>query len=672
MRVRLASLPAIIPASGIVAGILLYFCGAGGSVAIAVCAAGIALSATRRHYPAAGMYAAAAGWLAAYMAAPVPAPETVFDGHPHRYSGTVTASSVSRHGQSAVVLIDSVDGIGTGARFAASVATPDASGRLAVGARVQVSGDAEPVHPITDFPHQRDAAPYRLQHGITANIFARPDSIRITGREHSAASRMYDRREQIEEFLAQSGLDDRAFAILSALLIGDRDYMPERLSDNIRSAGVAHVLALSGFHVGIIVLMTSLALFPLRLWPRLRLWRYAVGMAAAWGYAFLTGLSPSVMRAALVLTVYMAGKMLGRGTRPLNALCVSVAVIAAVSPTSVFSAGFQLSVAAVLGILAFTPLINRVPPRRRLLRGVVGLVALPVAAMAGTAIPTLLYFNSLPVWFLVGNVYMSLLMPVLVSAGVIVVICGYLNIGCHALAETANVLCASVDNFTEWLASIPWAQTPPIFITPLMALILAIIPISIWMMCRTDSARTRALLSAAAPCALLASACVAERKPATEILTSGGRGHTEIVMRHGDTIAAVVTANPLHLESIHGRVEEHWADFAASRGCPSVNIVDYDFDFGPFSRRGSVLQASSRTVAIALGRGEGLPPHADYVLVTPRYRGTGPDLCARIGADTIVLGRDLSLRKSLLWLEWCRSAGQPVIDMRERPWRIPL
>ena len=187
--------------------------------------------------------------------------------------------------------------------------------------------------------------------------------------------------------------------------LGDSSAAVPETVERYRASGIAHLLCVSGFHVGIIAAFLALALYPLRLWSRVGRVRYLISIAGIWFYAFMTGLQPSVFRASVMITVFLSAAFMQRSSDRFNSLALAVAVILLVEPLSLFSVGFQLSVTAVLGLLLFADKLNPVPEHRRYFRAVAGLFSSSLAASIAS-LPVLLYaFHRLPVFFKIGRAH---------------------------------------------------------------------------------------------------------------------------------------------------------------------------------------------------------------------------------------------------------------------------
>ena len=169
-------------------------------------------------------------------------------------------------------------------------------------------------------------------------------------------SALFSVRRSLHASLGRSSPEPEA-SIGQALLLGLRDTIPDEVLDDFRETGTSHLLAISGLHVGILM---ALAL-PLsaRVFGRRRSLYLIAPLVAVWLYAVLAGLSPSVVRASIMGTVYLAALALGRPKSVLPALGLAAAVMVAISPNILWSVSFQLSFAAMAGIATLADPISR-------------------------------------------------------------------------------------------------------------------------------------------------------------------------------------------------------------------------------------------------------------------------------------------------------------------------
>ena len=201
-----------------------------------------------------------------------------------------------------------------------------------------------------------------------------------------------------------SGVDGDAYAVVAAMALGDKSALTHELRDTYSVSGASHVLALSGLHLGIIYCMLWL-LLPHRRWPVVS---QTIILIVMWLYVLLVGMPVSVVRSAVMLTVYGLLSISHRNKMSVNALAFTAIVMLMWNPEWLFDIGFQLSFMAVLAILLFVPVFEDVFSAKylqehRLVRYVWGLVAVSVSAQIGVAPLLAYYFGRLSTYFLLTN-----------------------------------------------------------------------------------------------------------------------------------------------------------------------------------------------------------------------------------------------------------------------------
>jgi competence protein ComEC len=165
-------------------------------------------------------------------------------------------------------------------------------------------------------------------------------------------------RTKAETKLRTYIIDKEDYAVMSAFTLGDKTEIPKTLKDSYRNAGVMHTLALSGLHVGIIWTIITTLLFAFKINYRGKLAGLSITIIIIILYSIITGFSPSVQRAGIMLTVWRVSDITFRQTDKWNILCISALIICLIDPSALFKAGFQLSFAAVAGIALIYPVIN--------------------------------------------------------------------------------------------------------------------------------------------------------------------------------------------------------------------------------------------------------------------------------------------------------------------------
>lgn len=211
-------------------------------------------------------------------------------------------------------------------------------------------------------------------------------------------------RSVLLQRLESSGLSDDQYAIVAAMALGDKSALSKELKDTYSKTGASHILALSGLHLGIIYALLSMLVVGRR-------WQMITQVAiilSIWAFVFLVGMSASVVRSAVMLTVYALLALGHRRKMSVNTLAFTAIIMLLISPQALFDVGFQLSFMAVFCILLFVPLFYRpfsaeYLMTHRTVSWLWGMVAVSVAAQIGVAPLIAYYFGRFSCYFLLTN-----------------------------------------------------------------------------------------------------------------------------------------------------------------------------------------------------------------------------------------------------------------------------
>lgn len=230
------------------------------------------------------------------------------------------------------------------------------------------------------------------------------------------------------------GMDEKVKSVTSALMIGSKELLDDETIKAYSSAGATHVLAVSGLHVGVIFLIVNWLLRFLDYKRQLKYVKLGAMLLLLWGYALLTGLSPSVIRAATMLSFVAVGGAFGKRSFIFNTVSVSAFFLLLFNPYLIMEVGFQLSYMAVLGIIALQPGISKLLSfESNFMTQVWAIISVSIAAQIGTAPLGLLYFHQFPVYFLFSNL-------VVIPAASIVIYTGLVFLFFHAITAATSIL----------------------------------------------------------------------------------------------------------------------------------------------------------------------------------------------------------------------------------------
>ncbi|MEL6558182.1 MAG: ComEC/Rec2 family competence protein [Bacteroidota bacterium] len=255
-------------------------------------------------------------------------------------------------------------------------------------------------------PHEFNYSAYMARKGIHHQLFLDSRQFRVVSNqpanwlvELSHNARLFFKKSLFTFIPKKSSRD-----IALALILGIKDDLDKDLKAAYSAAGAMHVLAVSGLHVGIIHMILSWSLGFLKRYRFGRMLFLTLSLLALWGYAFITGLSPSVLRAVIMFSVVLIGNNTLRFHNIYNSLAVSAFLILLYNPFMLMEVGFQLSYTAVLGIVYLQPKIfGLLTIKNYLLNKIWAITCVSLAAQAATFPIGLYYFHQFPTYFLVSN-----------------------------------------------------------------------------------------------------------------------------------------------------------------------------------------------------------------------------------------------------------------------------
>ncbi len=262
-------------------------------------------------------------------------------------------------------------------------------------------------------------------------------------------------REAISEKIILLYPQNHAF--VRAILLGDRSDITPLQQAQFSQTGLAHILAVSGLHTGLIYILLSFLFIPLHL-LHLRKFALLCVIATLWGYAYLCGLPISVVRAVCMLSLLIIGKMLLRGYNGLHALYLTGCILLCYNPNYVQDIGFQLSFLAVLSILTFyRPLFKllRIGQCLQPAYYIANLMCLSLSAQIFTLPLSVYYFHCIPIWFLLANVVVIPLLPFVIAQTCISLFLLYFHIELPLLFTIQDGIVSYLMRFIEWTTQLP-------------------------------------------------------------------------------------------------------------------------------------------------------------------------------------------------------------------------
>ncbi|WP_299529499.1 ComEC/Rec2 family competence protein [Ulvibacterium sp.] len=261
-------------------------------------------------------------------------------------------------------------------------------------------------------------------------------------------------RNSIISKLREKDFGAEELSIIQALLLGQRNDISESVYTSYKNAGAVHILAVSGLHIGILLLLLQYLLKPMERFPKGRTIKLVVMVVLLWGFAFLAGLSASVVRAVTMFSFVAYALYLNRPSNTFNILALSILfILLVVDPKLLFQVGFQMSYAAVFAIIWVYPLLQRLWfPKNRLLRKVWQLLSVSIAAQLGVLPISLFYFHQFPGLFFVSNLLIVPFLGLILGGGVAIVFLVLLNVLPDFIVRIYDSLIGWMNSIIGWIA----------------------------------------------------------------------------------------------------------------------------------------------------------------------------------------------------------------------------
>ncbi len=317
-----------------------------------------------------------------------------------------------------------------------------------------------------------DYALYLRRHGYAATTF-------IDMEDNQLSRGIQSLRSRLLSYLRPDSTQSQDAAIVSAMVLGDRSQLSPQTKTDYSSAGVSHVLALSGLHVSILLSIISLFLLGMS-----KKKAAVIKLFFVWSFTLLVGSPISLLRVAIMLTIMILADSVNRITNTLSTLFTAAFLILLFSPQSLYDVGFQLSFTSVFFIVGSTQLFREKMYYFLLNKGIIfsyffNILFISLAAQLGT-LPLILYhFGQFPTYFLLSNIFIGLFATIILLFSVITILVALMNAGIgmltegvtfladlHSYCQQALSMTASLMNSSvHFIASLPYSSIRELYLS---------------------------------------------------------------------------------------------------------------------------------------------------------------------------------------------------------------
>ena len=305
-------------------------------------------------------------------------------------------------------------------------------------------------------PHQFDYRLYLEKDHVYQQVFAESKALQVMGKHVSTIYGMADKlRHFINEKLKAHHFSPSELALINALLMGQRQEIEKEIYTHYVNAGAVHILAISGLHIGIILLLLNAFFKPLTHLKYGFVIRTVLLVVILWCFALVAGFSPSVTRAVTMFTIIAIALNMKRPTNIYNTLAISMFIILLFKPMFLFEVGFQLSYMAVLGIVSVQPVLYRMlpKPKWKLFDIPWKVFTVTVAAQFGILPISLFYFHQFPGLFFLTNLIIIPFLGIILGLGILILIMAAFNILPYFLSSLYGEILSGMSRFVSWVAA---------------------------------------------------------------------------------------------------------------------------------------------------------------------------------------------------------------------------
>lgn len=657
MKAPLSYVPALPPAIGVMAGILIFYLGGENWIWLATLfVTAVIFLIIKSHWFGFMFLFGTLGWTVAYMSLPEePAPQIINA----RRDFTAQIEDV-RVTSAATVFTLKIDD------FLCAGILPSVEKQYRPGDIVSFNSKIETLDRLQDIPDERSVNPTYFVDGITAQTYMSPDKIHVIGHINTPKRVARHLREELRDLIYLSPISDGTAWFLSATLLGDDSMLDRGVKEEFRATGTAHYLALSGFHVAIIAMFAGMLLFPFKTWSHAGRYRHLIVITLIWIYAFACGLSASLVRAATLITIFLAAKILQRQSSPFNSLAIASIIILIASPRQLFGVGFQLSFAAVLSILLFSRILNPVGRRHHFAYRLMEYVTVTLSATLGTCLIMICHFHRFPLLFLLPNILLGVMMPLLLGAGIILMISTAFGLQFTILGKFTDFGYLAIERLCDFIAAIGHAEIRGIYLTP-MTISLGALTIILLAVTLRFRRRWLTMLNIAALILTFASSQLKAQSEPTELFITRQSSRTDILIRHQSGCRLLTTAPVGQHQQISSQLSRRYQDYLLRRDCPdSLSIIDGDFSLGPIRRHGDMLYFHNKSIVIAAAPTliVDLNKQIDYLLLTRAAGANALSLIELLNVSEILVSADIPPKRAEKIAARCRELNLPFRNLK--------
>ena len=500
-------------------------------------------------------------------------------------------------------------------------------------------------------PEDFDFARYTKYKGFNQQVFIRDQKYIISGHDDDIFTHAKHIQRFFIELLLDSKLNPEVKTFFITILLGDSSLLNQDIRDAFSLAGIAHILALSGLHIGIIALLFSILFFPLDYINQKKL-RLILTLITIIIYAFVTGLSVSVIRATIMIGFVIVAKILHRKNTPINALFSSALIILIINPFGIFDIGFQLSFTTVLFILLLTNKIDFFSPKKKMLKYVSSLVVVSIISLIATTWLTIFYFNQTSLMSIVANIIILPVLPIIVGLGLIYLFLLSVDINLTIITNTLNSSYQFINDIAIATENTPFSHFDYIYISkiPVILIYIAMLLIVAFIYYR----KTYFIYYAATILigSILYISIERNNTPTKGYVIYNDNKNTPVLTFNNHKATILAPNDSINLDKFKRSHKQFFSKY-------QIHEIEYDTCF--YHKNDVIYKTiEGKTFSIICNntlKYNTLSPkiNIDYIIITKCFYGGIKDILNSFNPNTIILSGDIYFKKHDILLEECKS-----------------
>ena len=527
-------------------------------------------------------------------------------------------------------------------------------------------------------PEEFDYRAYLARRGVTGQVFLKEqDWIDLqTNDANPLFAFSYRFRNRLIASLRHCGLEGHELGVAAAILLGYDDFLEDEMRQKYVATGSMHILCVSGMHVGIIYLLASFLLGFLYRKKWHKTLKNILLMLLIWYYALIAGLSPSILRASMMLSFVIVGELIHRKGFVINSIAASAFILLCVNPYNLFDIGFQLSYAAVIGIVVLQdPVFHLIYLRNKLLEKVWQITSVAIAAQMATLPFTLFYFQQFTTYFWLSNLLMTPISFVVVMGGMLLLMVSWIP---HVNMIVGQMVWGSIyvmNYLVSWVDGLPFSIIKGLYVSLFeFVLLMAAFVLLLLLVAMRRKRMLFGLLGVMLAFMISLTVRLYRSGNKDEMVFFSLRKHTAVdFIKGGNHVLLADSALMADESAVDYSLKGFWARESLS-GTPETLALDADFD-GAFLRKkanlvsfqGKLLALWDDNEIVADSLSYRLP--VDYLLVTEgKRRPKKVDLQTVLNAyevKTLIIDGSVASYMAREWMEQACARNIECYDLQQ-------